>query len=363
MIDPRGAFQLEQRPEPVAGPGAVVVRVRGAGLNAADLQQARGDYPAPPGWPADVPGLEVAGEVEQVGPGVVGVAPGDRVMALVGGGGHAERITVPADLLLAVPEGLSWEEAAGFPEAFSTAWDGLVTQVGVRAGDRVLITGAAGGVGTAMVQVAAVSGAHVVASVRRPELHDLVTGLVPDGRVDVVTPDQEAAHAPYDVIVELVGGEDCLERVALLRSRGKVLVVGVQAGTTAPLRMFDLMLARAQVIGTTIRGRSHAEKAVLAAIVRRSVVPLLAQGRLRVPVDAAFPLDRFAEAYARLAGPGKFGKVIMLPRLSGRARDCGARSCRCPQARVEARTTTCAWHSPASTASSAGSRVEPPVAT
>ncbi|HET6500607.1 MAG TPA: zinc-binding dehydrogenase [Amycolatopsis sp.] len=313
VIDSHGTFRLEQRPKPVPEPGTVVVRVRAAGLNAADLQQARGEYPAPPGWPADVPGLEVAGEVEQIGPGVLGVVPGDRVMALVGGGGHAERIMVPVDLLLPVPEGLPWEEAAGFPETFSTAWDALVTQAGVRAGDRVLVSGAAGGVGTAMVQVAAVSGAHTVASVRRPELHDRVQALAPDGRVDVVTPDREAAHAPYDVIVELVGGEDCLRRVALLRSRGKVLVVGVQAGATAPLRMFDLMIARAQLIGTTIRGRSHAEKVLLAATVRTSVVPLLAQGRLRVPVDAAFPLARFADAYARLAEPGKLGKVILLP--------------------------------------------------
>jgi NADPH:quinone reductase-like Zn-dependent oxidoreductase len=313
VIDSQGGFRLERRAEPVAGPGAVVVRVRAAGLNAADLQQTRGDYPAPPGWPADVPGLEVAGEVEKVGPGVAGVAPGDRVMALVGGGGHAERITVPADLLLPVPDGLSWEEAAGFPEALSTAWDALVTQAGVRAGDRVLVTGAAGGVGTAMVQVAAASGAHPVASVRRPELHDRVRALVPDGRVDVVTPVEEAEHAPYDVVVELVGGEDCLQRVARLRTRGTILVVGVQAGTTAPLRMFDLMLARARLIGTTIRGRSPAEKALLAATVRTSVVPLLAQGRLRVPVDATFPLDRYADAYARLAGPGKFGKVVLLP--------------------------------------------------
>ncbi|OIK06397.1 zinc-binding alcohol dehydrogenase [Streptomyces monashensis] len=313
VIDSQGTFQLKRRPEPVAGPGAVVVRVRAAGLNAADLQQARGDYPAPPGWPADVPGLEVAGEVEQVGPGVVEVTPGDRVMALVGGGGHAERIAIPADLLLPVPEYLSWEEAAGFPEAFSTAWDALVTQAGIRAGDRVLVSGAAGGVGTAMVQVAAVSGAHIVASVRRPELHCRVRALTPDRQVDVVTPDEESAYAPYDVIVELVGGENCLRRVALLRSQGKVLVVGVQAGATAPLRMFDLMLARAQLIGTTIRGRSHAEKAILAATVRTSVTPLLAQARLRVPIDTVFPLDRFTDAYDRLAGPGKFGKVILVP--------------------------------------------------
>jgi NADPH:quinone reductase-like Zn-dependent oxidoreductase len=314
VIESNGKFQLEQRPDPVAGSADVVVRVRAAGLNAADLQQARGDYPAPPGWPADVPGLEVAGEVEQVGSAVVGIAPGDRVMALVGGGGHAERITVPADLLLPVPPALSWHEAAGFPEAFSIAWDALVILAQVRAGDRVLITGAAGGVGTAMVQVAAVSGAHTVASVRRPELHDQVQALAPDGvQVDVVTPAEEARNGPYDVIVELVGGPDCLQRITLLRSRGKLLIVGVQAGATVPLQMFDLMLARGQLIGTTIRGRAHAEKVLLATIVRDSVVPLLAHGRLRVPVDTTFSLDRYADAYARLAGPGKFGKVILMP--------------------------------------------------
>jgi NADPH:quinone reductase len=314
VIDPNGQFQLEHRPDPVAASVDVVVRVRAAGLNAADLQQARGDYPAPPGWPADVPGLEVAGEVEQVGSAVVGVAPGDRVMALVGGGGHAERITVPADLLIPVPPALSWHEAAGFPEAFSIAWETLVVLAQVRAGDRVLITGAAGGVGTAMVQVAAVSGAHTVASVRRPELHAQVKALAPDGaHVDVVTPAEEASNGPYDVIVELVGGPECLQRVTLLRTRGKLLIVGVQAGATVPLQMFDLMLARAQLIGTTIRGRTHAEKVLLATIIRDSVVPLLAHGRLRVPVDTTFSLDRYADAYARLAGPGKFGKVVLMP--------------------------------------------------
>ncbi|WP_233576290.1 alcohol dehydrogenase catalytic domain-containing protein [Saccharopolyspora rhizosphaerae] len=274
VITSGGSFRLEDRPDPAAGPGEVVVRVRAAGLNAADLQQARGDYPAPPGWAADVPGLEVAGEVERVGSAVSGFSTGDRVMALVGGGGHAERITVPADLLLAVPDGLSWQEAGGFPEAFSTAWDALITQAQVHAGDRVLITGAAGGVGTAMVQVAAISGAHTVASVRRPELHDEVTALAPDGtHVDVVTPADEARHGPYDVIVELVGGQDCLDRVSLLRSGGTVLVVGVQAGATVPLRMFDLMLVRGHLIGTTIRGRPPAEKALLADQVRTAVLP------------------------------------------------------------------------------------------
>ncbi|WP_031469125.1 alcohol dehydrogenase catalytic domain-containing protein [Sciscionella sediminilitoris] len=313
VIDTNGQFRLAQRPDPVPGPGEVVLRIRAAGLNAADLQQARGDYPAPPGWPADVPGLEVAGVVEAIGGAVSGAGVGDPVMALVGGGGHAERIAVPAELLLPVPPGLSWAEAAGFPEAFSIAWESLVELAEVRPGDRVLITGAAGGAGTAMVQVAAQSGAHTVASVRRAELHERMRALAPEGtRLDVVTPDEEAEHGPYDVIVELVGGPDCLNRVELLRRRGRIVIVGVQAGATVPLRMFDLMLTRGRLIGTTIRGRTPAEKAVLAATVRDSVVPLLAGERFRVPVDTSFSLDHCADAYARLGGPGKFGKVVLL---------------------------------------------------
>jgi NADPH2:quinone reductase len=312
VTGPDGTFGLRQRPDPVAGPGEVVIRVRAAGLNAADLQQARGNYPAPAGWPSDVPGLEVAGEVEQAGSAVTGVSRGDRVMALVGGGGHAERIAVPADLLLPVPPTLPWEEAAGFPEAFSTAWDALVGQAHIRAGDRVLVTGAAGGVGTAAVQVAAVSGAHVVASVRRPALHEQVKALAGTA-VDVITPDQEARSGPYDIIADLVGGDDYLTRVTWLRPRGRLLMLGLLAPppATVPASWLGaLMLNRCRLIGSTIRGRTHAEKAILARAMA-AVVPLLAEGRLRVPVDSAFPLDRCCDAYDRLAGPGKLGKIVL----------------------------------------------------
>ena len=308
-----GKFELAELPDPAAGPGQVVVRVRAARLNAADLRQAEGHYAAPPGWPADVPGLEIAGEIEEIGAGVTGPTTGDRVMALVGGGGHAERIAVPADLLIPVPEGLSWEEAAGVPEAFSTAWDALVGQAHVRAGDRVLVTGAAGGVGTAMLQIAAVSGAHVVASVRRTELHEQITALLDGTGVDTITPDGEADHGPYDVIVDLVGGENCLNRVSMLRSRGRLLMVGILAPVpeAPPWWLGHLMLNRCQVIGTTIRGRSHAEKVLLARDIAATVGPLLAEGRVRVPVDSTFQLDNYADAYDRLAGAGKVGKVIL----------------------------------------------------
>ncbi|WP_037356589.1 zinc-binding dehydrogenase [Amycolatopsis orientalis] len=302
-----GGFELGDAPDPTADGDQVVVRIRAAGLNAADLQQARGTYPAPPGWPDDIPGLEIAGVVEQ--PGASTWAAGDRVMAVVGGGAHAERLAVPASLLLPIPDSVDDIHAAGFPEAFSTAWDGLVDQADVRPGDRVLVTGAAGGVGTAMLQVASLAGADVVASVRRPESHAAVQALVPDATV--VTPDQEEDNGPYDIVVELVGGEDCLRRVRWLKPYGRILVIGVGAGEETSLRLFDLMRARGRVLGSTIRARSTVEKAALATRVREGLLGALAAGRLTVPVDRVYPLEQATEAYVRLGSPGKLGKIVL----------------------------------------------------
>lgn len=302
-----GEFELGEAPDPAADGDQVVVRIRAAGLNAADLQQARGTYPAPPGWPEDIPGLEIAGVVEKSATAVW--YAGNRVMAVVGGGAHAERIAVPASLLLPIPDSVDDVHAAGFPEAFSTAWDGLVDQADVRPGDRVLITGAAGGVGTAMLQVAALAGADVVASVRRPETHAAVQALVPDATV--VTPEQEEEHGPYDIVVELVGGKDCLRRVRWLKPYGRILVIGVGAGEEASLRLFDLMRARGRVLGSTIRARSTVEKAVLASRVREGLLGALAAGRLTVPVDSVYPLEQARDAYPRLGSPGKLGKVVL----------------------------------------------------
>lgn len=302
-----GKFELGAAPDPLADGDQVVVRIRAAGLNAADLQQARGTYPAPPGWPDDIPGLEIAGIVEQ--PAASAWAAGDRVMAVVGGGAHAERIAVPASLLLPIPDSVDDVHAAGFPEAFSTAWDGLVDQAGVRPGDRVLVTGAAGGVGTAMLQVAGLAGADVVASVRRPESHAAVRALARD--TTVVLPDQEEENGPYDIVVELVGGKDCLRRVRWLKPYGRILVIGVGAGEEASLRLFDLMRVRGRVLGSTIRARSTVEKAALATRVREGLLGALAAGRLTVPVDSVYPLEQAPEAYVRLGSPGKLGKIVL----------------------------------------------------
>ena len=215
VID-EGQLHWQERPDPVPGDHEVVVAVRAAAVNGADISQRAGTYPAPPGWPQDVPGLEMAGEVAAVGARVTRFAVGDRVMALVGGGAQAELAVASDADALPVPAGLSWPEAGGFMEAFATAYDALFGQAGIRLGDRVLVTGAAGGVGTAAVQLAAVAGARAVASVRDTAQHEAVAAL---GATEVIEPGAAADHGPYDVVLELVGAASLPSALAALATR------------------------------------------------------------------------------------------------------------------------------------------------
>ena len=299
-------------PDPVPGPGQLLVAVRAAGINNADLIQKLGFYPPPPGWPADVPGMELAGEVVATGPGTSGrFAVGDRVMGLVGGGAQAELAVIEEDEAMAVPEGVAWEEAGGFPEAFATAHDALVTQGGLAAGQRVLVTGAAGGVGTAAVQLAAATGAEVVASVRNPELHDAVAAL---GAQCVEEPAAAAALGPFDVVLELVGGESFGMSLEALAVGGRMVVIGTGAGGRPEIDLLALMQRRATVRASTMRARPRDEKARVARAVRADVVPLLEARRLRVPVSETFALTEAQAAYDRFAAGGKLGKLVLLGR-------------------------------------------------
>src|SRR5256714_8918274 len=184
---------------PVPGTGEVLVRVRAAGLNSADLAKRAGFYPAPPGSPADIPGLELAGEVVALGPDATRFNEGDRVMAVVGGGAQAELCVVHERAAMPVPDAMPWDQAGGFPEAFTTAHDALFTQCGLAMGERVLVHGAAGGVGAAAVQLAAAAAARVTATVRHPELRAAVAEL---GAAEVLAPEEAAGTGPYDVILE-----------------------------------------------------------------------------------------------------------------------------------------------------------------
>jgi NADPH:quinone reductase len=303
-----GEVLVDERPDPVAGAGEVLVRVRAAGLNGADLLQRRGGYAPPPGAP-DTAGLELAGEVVARGPGAARFGEGDRVMGIVGGGGQAELAVVHERQLMPVPAALDWPGAGGTPEAFTTAHDALFTQARLAPGERLVVHGAAGGVGTAAVQLGAAAGARVTATVRRPELREAVRAL---GAAAVRDPHQFGQDGPFDVVLELVGAPNLAANLDALATGGRIAVIGVGAGAQAPLDLRVLMAKRARLMGSTLRVRPLEEKALAARAVERHVLPLLAAGRVEVPVAATFPLDAVQDAYARFADGGYVGKIVLL---------------------------------------------------
>lgn len=302
-----GSIEWRSHDDPEPGHGEVLVAVRAAGINAGDLLQRAGRYPAPPGSPADIPGLEAAGEVVALGPGASRFSVGDRVMAVVGGGGQGELLVVHERCAMPVPAGLDWVEAGGFPEAFTTAHDALFTQAGLVMGERVCVHGAAGGVGTAAVQLAVAAGAEVVATVRSATCRADVAGL----GATVVEPKAFADHGPFDVILELVGGPNLDADVKALATGGRIAVIGVGAGAKAEVNLLALMGARGRIHGSTLRARPLEGKAAAARAVERSVLPLLADGRVRVPIASTSPMADAAAAYEEFSRSGKFGKLVL----------------------------------------------------
>ncbi len=303
-----GKLAIREHPDPAPGKGELLVRVRAAGLNNADVHQLRGAYPAPPGSPVDIPGLEVAGEVVGVGPDATRFKAGDRVMALVGGGGQAELALVHERVAMPVPERMPWVEAGGFPEVFITAHDALFTQCGLTLGEHVLVHGAAGGVGTAAVQLAAAAGASVVASVRNPEHHRAVAEL---GAELVLFPADVAGTGPFDVILELVGAPNLAANLEQVATCGRISVIGTGAGGIVELDLRLLMTHRARLIGSMLRSRTLEQKAAATRRVEAAVLPALAGGRMRVPVAASYPLEQAENAYERFQAGGKLGKVVL----------------------------------------------------
>jgi NADPH:quinone reductase len=304
-----GEVKVAEHPDPEPGAGEVLVRVMAAGVNGADMLQRRGGYPAPPGSPQDIPGLELAGEVAARGRGAERFAEGDRVMAVVGGGGQAELAVVHERGAMPVPEGLDWPEAGGLPEVFVTAHDALFTQARLRPGERLLVHGGAGGVGTAAVQLGRAAGARVTATVRSEDLRSQVEAL----GAEPIAPEGFAERGPFDVVLELVGAPNLAQNLQALATGGRVVVIGVGAGARAELNLVALMGKRARIHGSTLRARPLEEKALAMRRVEREVLPLFETGELRVPVAAAYPLDAVEEAYERFAAGGKLGKIVVLP--------------------------------------------------
>jgi NADPH:quinone reductase-like Zn-dependent oxidoreductase len=304
-----GDLRWTAHPDPEPSDTEILVAVRAAGLNAADLLQRRGFYPVPPGSPPDIPGLELAGEVVEVGRRASRFRVGDRVMALVGGGAQAELTTVDETSALAVPADVPWEEAGAFVEGFITAYDALFSQCGIVVGDRLLVTGAAGGVGTAAVQLAAVSGASVIASVRAVEHRDALVAL---GATAALGPEEALGRGPFNVALELVGGSSLPGVLRVMALGGRIAVIGVGGGASTELELLELMQRRARIGGSTLRARSGTEKALVVAEVESHVVPLFVSRRVRVPVHATFSMESAADAYACFEAGKKLGKIVLV---------------------------------------------------
>jgi NADPH:quinone reductase len=302
-----GAVVCAEHPDPRPEAGEILVRVKAAGINGADILQMKGRYPAPPGAPADIPGLEFAGEVVELGRGVERFEVGDRVMAVVAGGGQAELAVVHERLAVPVPEELDWVAAGGVPEVFTTAHDALFSQAGLTAGERLLVHGAAGGVGTAAVQLGTMAGARVTATVRDEHAREQIAAL----GVNAIPPEGFVEHGPFDVILELVGAPNFEGNLQALAMLGRICVIGVGAGAKAELNLLALMGKRGRIHGSTLRARSLEDKAQAARLVEKFVLPGFASGDLSVPVTATYGIDDVADAYARFQAGGKLGKIVL----------------------------------------------------
>jgi len=308
-------LRLATRPQPTPDPGEVLVRVWASGVNRADLLQRMGRYPAPEGAPSDVPGLEIAGEVADVAPGMRAWSVGDRVMGLVGGGGYAEYVAVPADHLLRIPEDWSFEQAAAVPEAFMTGFDALA-QARLAAGDRVLIHAVGSGVGAALLQLARDAGATVAgtsrteAKLRRAaaELGLEHPVLVRDG---VFEPLPWLRHWA-DVVCDLVGGPYLPGNLAAAALRGRIVVIGLTGGRSAAIDLGTLLAKRVTLVGTVLRSRTREEKAELTRAFAKRVLPALEAGRLRPIVDKVVPAADAAAAHRYMEANSNFGAVVLV---------------------------------------------------
>ena len=301
-------------PKPAVAPGQVRVRVHAAALNRADLTQRRGRYPAPPGWPSDIPGLEFAGEVEALyRDDISRWSPGDRVMGLVGGGGQAEYVVVGEDELIPVPERLPLEQAAAIPESFLTAYDALVVRARLREGERLLIHAVGSGLGTAAAQIAHRAGATVLGTSRSPGKLARATVFGVDIGIDTSEGGFRAAiHEPVDVVLDVLGGEALADNLALLAPRGRLLLLGLLAGGSANVDLGLILRKRIELIGTVMRPRGAVERSALAREFSDVMVPLFEHGVLRPVVDRTLPMEEIRAAHASLEANETFGKIVMV---------------------------------------------------
>ena len=312
-------LDVRERPTPKPAPNEVLVRVYASALNRADLHQREGHYPAPPGAPEDIPGLEFAGAIAGLGNDVTDWHVGDRVFGIVAGGGNAEFLVTDAKTIARVPERLSWTDAAAIPEAFITAYDAMVTQAGLGANENVLIHAVGSGVGLAATQIARAWKAVPYGTARTPEKIDrarefgLENGIAASGDLEIipVTTELWTAGKGMHVTMDLVGGPYLAMSIRAAAPRGRIMLVGTVAGRTGTIPVGMILGKRLSLRGTVMRARSLEEKRAVNAAFAREVVPLFESGALVPTIDSVFELSEIREAHARLASNATFGKVVV----------------------------------------------------
>ncbi|MDQ6689678.1 MAG: NAD(P)H-quinone oxidoreductase [Gemmatimonadota bacterium] len=310
-------LRLEERPIPEPGVGQIRVRVKASALNRADLMQREGNYPVPPGVPADISGMEYAGEVDALGAATFLWKVGDRVMGIVGGGGHADYLCVHEREAMPAPTKFSWEEAAAVPEVFLTAYDALFRQVELASGETVLIHAVASGVGTAALQLALVSGATPIGTSRsanklaRAKELGLEIGIDTSRENWVTQVERSIGADRVHVILDLVGASYLGANLRLLTQRGRMVVVGLTAGAQGQLNMGTLLRKRLTIVGTVLRARPTEEKITLAREFSERIIPLFESGRLRPIVDRVFSFAEIRAAHELMESNETFGKIVL----------------------------------------------------
>jgi NADPH2:quinone reductase len=307
---------VKEVPAPTAGQGQIRVRVRAAGVNRADIYQRKGGYAAPPGWPTDIPGLEYAGDVETVGPGVTQWRIGDRVMGLVGGGAQAELLVVRDVEALPIPQQLSYTEAGAIPEVFYTAYDALVIRGRLKAGERVLIHAVGSGVGTAAAQIAKHLGASVIGTSRSSAKLAQAAPYGVDVGIDTSrTPLRDAIGGPVDLIVDVIGGPALADHVAILSLKGRLVILGLMGGRKGEIELDQLLQRRLEIIGSVMRSRKPDERASLVLELAERLVPLFEARNgspvLRPVVDRVYPMEQIAQAHGVMERNENFGKLVL----------------------------------------------------
>ena len=314
--DDLGTLSLKTVPKPTPGPGEILARVCTSGVNRADLLQRHGRHPAPDGWPKDILGLEFSGVVEALGPDTSRWQVGDRVMGLLGGGGYAQYVTAHGSTVVPVPDDMSEHDAGAIPEVFMTAFDAAVLQMGLEAGEILLIHAVGSGVGTAAVQIGKASGAVTVGTSRTLEKLEMASGLGLDHAVpaDAGWPERVldlTGGRGADVILDLVGGPYMVGNQRVVAPRGRHIVVGVPGGAAAQVDLRAMMGRRVTLKGTVLRARSVEEKTFLAETFEERLLPFFSSGELKPVIDRVFPPEEAAAAHKVMESNENFGKLLL----------------------------------------------------